>query len=96
MSVSVNAKWAEDWLDLGYAMSIHKAQVWILRGCCWLVEVVNCYFAAPLHGLICFTGSYTCLSKALLVISRYLNGVYGWAGLNTSGATPLCITSGKP
>jgi exodeoxyribonuclease V alpha subunit len=26
VSVSVNEGWAEDWLDLGYAMSVHKAQ----------------------------------------------------------------------
>ena len=26
VSVSVNEKWAADWLDLGYAMSVHKAQ----------------------------------------------------------------------
>ena len=26
VSVSVDEKWAEEWLDLGYAMSVHKAQ----------------------------------------------------------------------
>ena len=51
VSVSVNAKWAEDWLDMGYAMSVHKAQIRFYGGATesYRSKGANCYFAELLY-----------------------------------------------